>query len=201
MVPSDIAWSRILAPLVTGEAAYQPPDSLPHRDLIPEELHEAAVLVPLLPSRAGIEVILTRRNRRLRRHAGQISFPGGTLEPGDDSRLDAALRESEEEIGLDRGAVDPLGCLEPIVTITGYQVFPFVARIRTGAPLTPDRREVAEIFTVPLAFLLDPANCQVERAWFRGREREYLVFPYGERKIWGATATMLRDLAERIRRG
>lgn len=192
-------WDDILHPLDSGERDFHVPEDLPYGDLVPDRLREAAVLVPLRRLDSGWEVILTLRNRELRRHAGQISFPGGRMEKDDPTRLAAALRETHEEIGVEPEQVTPLGCLDPIVTITGYSVFPFVGRVNAAAELQRDAREVAEIFSVPLDFLLDPDNCRTERAWFKGRRREYHVFPYRQYKIWGATAAMLRDLARRFR--
>ncbi|MDX1569661.1 MAG: CoA pyrophosphatase [Xanthomonadales bacterium] len=192
-------WGDILHSLETGEQDFSVPDDLPYGDLVPDRLLEAAVLVPLRRLESGWEVILTVRTHELRRHAGQISFPGGRSELDDPTRLATALRETEEEIGVEPAHVTPLGCLDPIVTITGYSVFPFVGRVSEAAELRRDAREVAEIFSVPLDFLLDPDNCRTERAFFKGRQREYHVFPYRHYKIWGATAAMLRDLARRFR--
>ena len=170
-----------------------------HADLLAElgELRAAAVLVPIVARPAGPRVILTRRTERLRLHAGQISFPGGRLEPDDLSPLEAALRETWEEIGLPATCVDPVGYLDPYATITGFRVSPVVGIVEPGFTLKLDPNEVDEAFEVPLDFLLDPANCETRSREFRGRVRQYHVYPWQGRDIWGATASMLNNLSRR----
>ncbi|MCU0805160.1 MAG: CoA pyrophosphatase [Burkholderiales bacterium] len=158
-----------------------------------EEIRDAAVLVPVVDRRDQLTVLFTRRTAHLHDHAGQISFPGGRSE-ADESALDTALRETEEEIGLARGHVEPLGELTEYVTITGYRVTPVVALVRPPFDLAPDDFEVAEIFEVPLAFLLDPANHQRNSVVYEGLQRHYYAMPYGPYYIWGATAGMLMNL-------
>ena len=143
-------------------------------------------------------VLLTQRTAELREHAGQIAFPGGKIDATDKSPLDAALREAEEEVGLDRSYVDPIGYLDLYGTGFGFRILPTVARVRPGFTLTINHSEVVDAFEVPLAFLMNPANHQVHSKEFRGMERSYYAMPYAERYIWGATAGMLRVLYERI---
>lgn len=165
-------------------------------------LRPAAVLVPLVEHPAGLTVLLTRRTDTLPEHPGQIAFPGGRVEPVDDGPLDAALRETEEETGLPRHYVRPVGYLPQYLTITGYAVIPVVGFVRPGFTPRPDPTEVAEIFEVPFDFILDPANHRLETREFRDTEVSYYVLDWrsGEReyRIWGATAAMLVDFAERI---
>jgi 8-oxo-dGTP pyrophosphatase MutT (NUDIX family) len=143
-------------------------------------------------------VLLTQRSADLNEHAGQIAFPGGKIDATDNSPLDAALREAEEEVGLDRRYVDPIGYLDLYGTGFGFRILPTVARVRPGFTLTINRSEVVDAFEVPLAFLMNPANHQVHSKEFRGMERSYYAMPFAERYIWGATAGMLRVLYERI---
>lgn len=162
----------------------------------------AAVLVGIRTG-AAPTVVLTRRNDRLRTHAGQVSFPGGRVDARDADAVATALRESAEEIGLDPRAAEPLGFLDCFDTISGYCVTPVVARIEAAATLRPNPAEVAEVFEVPLAFLLDPARLHTVAMDYRGRPRRIHEFePYaGEgHRIWGATAAMLSNLMARMAR-
>jgi 8-oxo-dGTP pyrophosphatase MutT (NUDIX family) len=143
-------------------------------------------------------VLLTQRSAHLNDHAGQISFPGGKIEPTDVSPLETALREAEEEIGLQREFVDPIGYLDLYGTSFGFRILPTVARVKPGFALRVNRSEVDDAFEVPLAFLMNPANHQIHSRQFRGIERHYYAMPYAERYIWGATAGILRVLYERI---
>lgn len=156
----------------------------------------AAVLVPVI-ARAELTVLLTLRTDTLPTHAGQIAFPGGKLEAGENA-VDAALRESEEEISLERAHVDVVGFLDSYRTGTGYMVVPVVAIIRPGFVLRNDPTEVAETFEVPLRFLMDDANHQQHSREWRGRQRFYYAMPYGGRYIWGATAAMIKNMHERL---
>lgn len=168
----------------------------------PDSLRPAAVLVPLIDHPSGLTVLLTRRTDNLPEHPGQIAFPGGRVEPVDSGALDAALRETEEETGLPRHYVRPVGYLPQYLTITGYAVIPVVGFVRPGFTPRPDPTEVAEIFEVPLEFILDPANRRRETREFRGTEVSYYVIPYSaggrDYRIWGATAAMLVDFAMRV---
>lgn len=155
----------------------------------------AAVLVALVPREQGMQIVLTRRTEHLRHHPGQISFPGGRIEASDASPVAAALREAGEEIGLAAEALEVLGCLPAYSTSTGFRVTPVVGLMDPLAPLRADPFEVAEIFEVPLRFVLDPANYQSHRIAWQGHEREVQAVPYQGYFIWGATAGMLHALA------
>ena len=157
----------------------------------------AAVLIPVV-DHPQPTVLLTQRSALLNDHAGQISFPGGKIDATDASPLDTALREAEEEIGLSRQFVDPIGYLDLYGTSFGFRILPTVARVRPGFELRISKSEVDDAFEVPLAFLMDPANHQVHSREFRGMERSYYAMPFAERYIWGATAGILRVLYERI---
>lgn len=154
----------------------------------------AAVLVPLIDRPDGLTVMLTQRTDHLVKHAGQISFPGGRLEPGDISPAAAALREAEEEVGLPASQVDIVGRLDDYVTGTGFLIAPVVGLVHVPYDVKLDPYEVADLFEVPLSFFLDPANHQRHSRMFNGAERHYTAMPYGERYIWGATASMLVNL-------
>src|SRR5882672_707112 len=159
-----------------------------------EEIRPAAVLVPVVRREGGLTVLLTRRTAHLNDHAGQISFPGGRAEPGDAGPAQTALREAAEEIGLEAARVEVLGELHPYVTVTGYRVTPVVGLVTPPLELRPDDFEVAEVFEVPLQFLLDPANHQRNSVVHEGRTRHYYAIPYRQYYIWGATAGMLMNL-------
>lgn len=163
-----------------------------------QPLTPAAVLFPIVLREGGQTVLLTQRTAHLRDHAGQISFPGGRVEATDLSPTHTALRETEEEIGLSRERVEILGFLPEYRTGTGFCVTPVVALVRPPFDLQPDPFEVAEIFEVPLPFLLDPANHQRHSLHYRGALRNYFAMPYGDYFIWGATAGMIRSLTERL---
>jgi 8-oxo-dGTP pyrophosphatase MutT (NUDIX family) len=157
----------------------------------------AAVLVPVV-ARPEPTVLLTLRTSDLPSHAGQIAFPGGKIDPHDETPLAAALREGEEEVGLDRAMVDPIGYLDLYLTFSGFRILPALVRVHPDYTMTVNPAEVAEAFEVPLSFLMEPANhAQKTREW-RGFQRTYLEMPYGDRYIWGITAGILRNLYERI---
>ena len=158
----------------------------------------AAVLVPLVRRGDDASMLLTRRNEGLRTHAGQVAFPGGRIESDDANAIAAALRETEEETGIARGLVRPLGFLDCFETISGFGVTPVVAEVSPDYVLAPDPREVAEVFEVPLAFLLDIANLRRSEIEWRGRRREIYEYDYDGRRIWGATAAMLVNLLRRM---
>jgi 8-oxo-dGTP pyrophosphatase MutT (NUDIX family) len=162
-----------------------------------EPARPAAVLVPIV-ARSELTVLFTLRPEGMKQHSGQISFPGGKVEPDDPDHAAAALREAEEEIGLAREHIEPLGFLDTYRTGTGYSVAPLVAIVSPAFRLSVDRREVAEVFEVPLAFLMDEANHQKHTRPWRGRDRHYYAMPYGDRFIWGATAGMLKNLHQRL---
>jgi 8-oxo-dGTP pyrophosphatase MutT (NUDIX family) len=157
----------------------------------------AAVLVPVI-DRPEPTVLLTQRTTTLEIHAGQIAFPGGKIEAGDSSPVAAALREAEEEIGLDRSLVDPIGHLDLYLTFSGFRILPTVARVDPGLRLTLNPSEVQEAFEVPLAFLMDAKNHALHSRDWKGVIRQYYAMPFGEHYIWGVTAGILRNLYERI---
>ncbi|MBO0663289.1 CoA pyrophosphatase [Jiella sp. CQZ9-1] len=159
---------------------------------------EAAVLVPVVDRGDAATVILTTRTRSLRKHSGQIAFPGGAIDPQDASPEAAALREALEEITLDPAYVEPIGRLPRYLTTTGFCITPVLAIVSPGFTLRPNPGEVADVFEVPLGFLMDAANHRQESRMFDGLTRHYYTMPYGERFIWGVTAGILRTLYERF---
>ncbi|WP_292903712.1 CoA pyrophosphatase [Niveispirillum sp.] len=159
-------------------------------------LRDAAVLVPLIDRVEGPTLLLTQRTAHLAAHAGQVSFPGGGVEPHDTDAIATALRETEEEIGLSRSQIDVLGRLDTYITRTGFRVVPVVARVRPPFILTPDPYEVDAVFEVPLSFILNPASRVREARDYNGALRHFWAFPYGDRYIWGATAGMLVNLCD-----
>jgi len=163
-------------------------------------LTPAAVLVPLVVRPEGLSVLLTQRTQHLAAHAGQISFPGGRQETSDRDSVEAALRETEEEVGLPRDHVEVIGRLDTYITSTGFEVTPVVGLVRAPYPVKLDPFEVAEVFEVPLSFILDSTNHQRHSREIRGRRRTFYVLPYRQRYIWGATAGMLVNLAEVLAR-
>ena len=156
----------------------------------------AAVLIAIT-DRPAPGVILTVRREHMRTHAGQIAFPGGRIDAGEDA-VAAALREAHEELVLDPGAADVVATLEPYRTVTGYHVTPVIAVIAPDLPLTPHEHEVADWFEAPLDYLLDPANQGRQSALFQGRERHYYEINWEGRRIWGATAAMIINLSRRL---
>ena len=157
---------------------------------------QAAVLVGIT-DRADPGVILTVRREDMRTHAGQVAFPGGRIDAGEDA-LSAALREAYEELLLDSAAVELAGAIEPYRTVTGYVVTPVIGVVTPDLPLTPHEHEVADWFEAPLAHLLDPANQQCRSALFQGQERHYYEIMWEGRRIWGATAAMIVNLSRRL---
>ena len=158
----------------------------------------AAVLIALVNSPQGPEIILTQRTAEMRNHPAQISLPGGKIERDDSGPVAAALREAWEEVGLPPGRVDILGCLPLHRTVSDYCVHPFVGWVEPPVDLVPDEREVADVFLVPLQFVIDPLNHLRESLWRDGQERRYYVLPYPGRRIWGATAGILVSLARAL---
>jgi 8-oxo-dGTP pyrophosphatase MutT (NUDIX family) len=157
----------------------------------------AAVLVPVV-DRPEPTVILTLRLETMRKHPGQVSFPGGRIDPGDDGPVAAALREAEEEIGLPRDRVEVIGLADVYRTVTGFEVTPVVGIVPPDLPLFPHPGEVAALFEAPLHYLLDPAHQHQRSAIWRGRERHYYEIDYEGRRIWGATAAMIVNLGRRL---
>ena len=175
----------------------------PAADLLPGDLLEAppggvpAAVLVAITDRPEPGVILTVRREHLRTHAGQVAFPGGRIDPGEDA-VAAALREAQEEIALDPAEVTVIGIGDPYCTVTSYFVTPVIGVIPPGLPLEPHEHEVADWFEAPLQFVLDPANQQRRSALFRGRERPYSEIEWEGRKIWGATAAMIINLSRRL---
>jgi 8-oxo-dGTP pyrophosphatase MutT (NUDIX family) len=163
-------------------------------------IRPAAVLVPVV-DRAEPTVLLTQRSAHLPQHPGQISFPGGKIDPTDETPLAAALREAHEEVGLDAGVVEPIGYLDLYMTTQGYRIVPAVARIAPDYRLTLNPAEVDEAFEVPLQFLMDLANHQKRSRDWEGITRYYFEIPFEQRRIWGVTAGILRNLSEKIYAG
>lgn len=156
----------------------------------------AAVLIGVT-DRTEPGVILTVRREHMRTHAGQVAFPGGRIDPGEDA-VSAALREAWEELGLEPQSAEVVGEVDTYRTVTGYVVTPVLAVVAPDQPLSPHEHEVADWFEAPLGFVLDPANQQMKSALFRGRERHYYEIVWNDRRIWGATAAMLVNLSRRL---
>jgi 8-oxo-dGTP pyrophosphatase MutT (NUDIX family) len=157
----------------------------------------AAVLIPVVDRREPT-VLLTIRTRELASHAGQVAFPGGKIDPADESPVAAALREAKEEIGLAPSLIEPLGYLDLYLTFSGFRILPTVARVQPDFALTLNPREVTETFEVPLDFLMTPANHQLRSRDWKGINREYYAMPFGDRYIWGITAGIVRNLYDRV---
>ncbi|MGC6511212.1 MAG: CoA pyrophosphatase [Parvibaculales bacterium] len=169
------------------------PDSLRKKTLKP-----AAVLVPIIPYEQGAEVLFIRRAEKLANHSGQIAFPGGRVDPTDATVAAAALREAQEEVGLNPDLVEVLGYGDTYETFTGYCVVPVVALVQPGFDMLLNPDEVADAFQVPLAHLMDQRNHMVASDRFHGRERFFYTMPYQDYYIWGVTAGMIRNLSERV---
>ncbi|MDJ1015987.1 MAG: CoA pyrophosphatase [Paracoccaceae bacterium] len=191
------------ARLLRALEAEAPPSS--DYDLVPEwvpakgaRLRHAGVLVAVRETADGPTVILTKRSSALKHHPGQIAFPGGKVDAGDDGPVGAALREAEEEIALPRDAVEVLGALPPHETVTAFEVTPVLALVTRAFDPVPEAGEVEEVFETPLNHVLNPANYSIQSRRWRGQRRAYFTVPYGPYYIWGATARMLRALADRM---
>lgn len=176
----------LTGPLLDGDLIEEPPQT-----------SVAAAVLIAVTDRPEPGVILTVRREHLRTHAGQVAFPGGRIDPGEDA-VAAALREAWEEIGLEPSAAEVIGEVEPYQTVTDYLVTPVLAVVEPDLPLSPHEHEVADWFEAPLAFILDPANQQWKSALFRGRERHYYEIMWNGRRIWGATAAMIVNLSRRL---
>jgi 8-oxo-dGTP pyrophosphatase MutT (NUDIX family) len=168
-------------------------DDLWHRDRIPEGMRSrgAAVLIPLVPRPEGVQVLLTQRTSHLNAHAGQISFPGGGVEPADRDRVETALRETEEEVGIARDQVEVLGAMPEYELSSGFRVTPVVGWIEPPYTVAPDPFEVQDVFEIPLTHFLVAENFQRRSYEHEGLVRRYLAAPYQGRYVWGATAGML----------
>ena len=195
-------WQQVQRALLSESAVLQ---AVPHNlaeleSFLPEAeaFAPASVLCGLVPRADGLQVLLTKRSPHLRHHPGQISFPGGRIETADANPYEAALREAHEEIGLAADYVRLLGYLDPLVTITGYRVFPAVAIVDPDYRAEPDGVEVAELFEAPLSLFLDAGNEHPFEIEFRGAMRNLKEFRWQDHRIWGATASMLINLRTRL---
>jgi 8-oxo-dGTP pyrophosphatase MutT (NUDIX family) len=188
-------------PLDAWIAGLTPEQTSALRQHLPAQFKRAAVMVPLVARPEGLSVLLTQRASHLKNHPGQISFPGGRMEPDDAGPWETAVRETREEIGLAPGFASLAGYLHDHVVLTGYLITPAVAIVRPGFTLQLDRTEVDDVFEVPLEFVLDPAHHVPRTRAFGGREFLTHDIPYGERHIWGATAGMLLSLYRLLREG
>ena len=196
--PSDPLVARVAAVLARDLAPSSDFDLNADRPRLTSD-RQAAVLLPLMPRGETFHLVLTKRSAHLRAHPGQIALPGGRLDPGE-THLQAALRESHEEIGLDPAGVEILGTLPGHSTVTGFEVTPFVGIIPADTSLDAMTAEVAEVFTVPLAQVLDPASFRIEGRVWNGLQRRYFTVPVGPWYIWGATARILKQLADGVAR-
>ena len=163
-------------------------------------LTPAAVLIPVI-AREEPTVLLTRRTETLRKHAGQVAFPGGRIDPDDDGPIAAALREAHEEVALPPAQVEVIGAIDAYETGTGYRIVPVVGVVPPDLPLVPAEVEVAAVFEVPLNYLLDPDNHQVHKTEWQGRQRSYYVIEWETHRIWGVTAGIIVNLAKRLSYG
>jgi 8-oxo-dGTP pyrophosphatase MutT (NUDIX family) len=186
-------------PLDAWAARLAPEQAAALRQQMPASLVRAAVMVPLVERPAGLTVLLTQRATHLKNHPGQVSFPGGRIEPGDAGPWEAALRETHEEIGLAPQFATLAGYLHDHLVLTGYRITPVVAFVQPGFDLALDRTEVDDVFEVPLEFVLDPANHLPRTRSYAGHDFLTHDIPYGDRQIWGATAGMLLSLYDLLR--
>ncbi len=161
---------------------------------VSERKQPAAVLIPVIEHENKASILFTQRADEMPTHAGQISFPGGKMDASDSNVAETALREAREEIGLEAEFIDSIGFLDDYITSTGYRISPLVAVIRQGYSITPDQSEVADVFDVPLSFLMNAQNHEMHTREWRGTQRKFYAMPYETRFIWGATAGMLRNL-------
>lgn len=195
--PSRLIFDGALGRALSEADAAARPD-LADDFMIGKPLRRAAVLVAIV-ARETPTLLLTQRTEHLPSHAGQVAFPGGKLEPGDgDDAIAAALREAHEEIGLDARYIEPIGYLDALRTHTGFHVDPVVAIVQPGFALALDAREVADAFEVPLGFLMNAANHRIGTRVRDGRTRRFYEMPWGHRYIWGATASMIKNMQMRL---
>jgi len=188
-------------PLDAWVAGLTPEQTSALRRQLPASFSRAAVMVPLVERPEGLTVLLTQRASHLKHHPGQISFPGGRIEPTDAGPWEAAVRETREEIGLESGFASLAGYLHDHMVLTGYLITPAVAFVRPGFTLELDVTEVEDVFEIPLQFVLDPAHHVPRTRAFGGHEFLTLDIPYGDRHIWGATAGMLLSLCRLLQEG
>lgn len=205
LTPRDfvaLAAERLLPEPPVGAAALVSPGGDHVIDGSPPVLEHppkpAAVLVPVVMHPDATTILLTERTASLRDHSGQIAFPGGKIDPEDPTPLATALREAEEEIGLHRSRIEPIGYLDPYLSGTNYLVTPVVGLVTPPFTLDLNPHEVADAFEVPFAFLMDEVNHQLHSKEWKGRLRRFYAMPFGDRYIWGVTAGILRNLYERL---
>ena len=198
MAPTDpfapLARALLGASGQTSDFDLTPAVTLPQN----RKLRDAGVLIPVLDGPSGLQLILTKRSSALKHHPGQIALPGGKVDPGDDGPVGAALRESHEEIGLALDNVEVMGTLPPHETVTGFNVTPVIGRVLADFTPVPEKGEVEEVFRVPFAHVMRIGNYQVQSRLWRQSVRRYYVGPNGPYYRWGATARLLRALAERM---
>lgn len=163
-----------------------------------DEFRPAAVLVPMFWKNGEIHILLTKRSEKLKHHSGQVSFPGGGFEEADLTIRQAAIRETEEEIGIAHEYIDVVGYLDDVKTISGFSVTPFVAILKDGYKLLINRDEVAEVFSVPLSFFIDESNCQRKTALYLGKKVNYYSYQHQNHTIWGVTAEIIVKLAKKL---
>lgn len=180
---------------VTGDHVLNPDFS---QSFVTAKLRDAAVLIPVVDRGPEATLLLTQRTDTLRKHSGQVAFPGGAIDPEDGTAEQAALREAHEEIGLASERAEIVGNLPRYLTGSGFSITPILAVVKTPFDVHPNPDEVADIFEVPLSFLMNPANHRQESRIWNGRERFYYAMPYRDRFIWGITAGIIRGLYERL---
>ena len=168
------------------------------RLIVREELLPAAVLIPVIDYPGEASVLLTKRTEKLRRHSGQVAFPGGRIDPEDASVEAAALREANEEVGLDARDVEVIGRMPDYYAGSGFRIAPVLSIVRPGAPLVINPDEVDDAFEVPLSFLMNTANHRTDSRMWQNVERHFYTMPYGEKYIWGVTAGIIRALHDRL---
>jgi 8-oxo-dGTP pyrophosphatase MutT (NUDIX family) len=192
----DMAWQTQLSAAVAAGQRTGTIRPAPRLKGDPRRFKDAAVLVGVVDHGDEASLILTQRTQHLNDHAGQISLPGGKIDPEDADPLAAALREAEEEIGLDRSFIEPIGYFYPYLTGTYFRIVPVLATIRPGFTLTANPGEVADVFEVPIRFLMDDANHRIGSRIFDEKMRYFYEMPFGERYIWGITAGIIRQVFE-----
>lgn len=190
------AESRIMRRPLHGDHNIYRPDEDYHTSELP--LTPAAVLIPLVDHQDGMTVLLTKRAQHLKTHSGQVSFPGGHCDPEDADAMTTALRETEEEVGIDRSHIEVLGAMEDYETVTGYVITPVIGIIDPGFQMDVDDREVDEAFELPLEYILDERNHELQSRVWKGQRRYYYVLTNEKHNVWGATAAMLVRFAHLI---
>lgn len=192
----DYAWQQQLGEAVAAGRRTGRIRPAPRLKNDPRRFRDAAVLMGIVDHGDEASLILTQRTAHLNDHAGQIALPGGKIDEADSGPIAAALREAEEEIGLDRQFIDPIGLFFPYLSGTNFRIVPVLAIVRPGFQLTPNPNEVADVFEVPIRFLMDDANHRIGSRVWEGKERYFYEMPYQQRYIWGITAGIIRQVFE-----